>query len=612
MINRVEMTNWRAYKRKVIDFQPGVTFIMGPNGKGKTSLLEAVAYALTGQPATVKDRGKLLRDPQKPAVVRLTFTVDKQQYIVERTQLISRAAGASLIEARSGKKLAGTHRAVTERIEKIMGVSSDFLQRIVYMSEGNVFRFLRDNSGKALSEQVRRVLGLTQMDELLIALKKAQKQIKEQISTIRSIQQELETLHVTRAADLEYQFSQIEQARDDLQVQLRKLDIERTEYLREQNDMARLKRWLDNAVSALRDASANWADIERIPVLTLYEQLVARTEATRETVTRIKQHQARLEGEAQAYQRILDILLPYAGKKSTLPCPVCRKPMTETERTQIIRDIQKDIDKIDREFTRKLQELNQAEAEYRHLAQQSAALQELRNNLAHVTFSSISSHASLAELLRITQQPLSTPVTKSEGQKQIQEQIQQLNKTYARYLTLQNRLEQEGYKTPEELRQALLNLEIRSLSLRAAEQAVHKTLSIQRNVDMNQIYKQIALVWSAFHGKQHWQMELDGKGMPTFKNEAGQQFDLSQFSGGEKTAILVILHTIIANYFSQSDFLLIDEPLEHLDPVNRRSLIRFLVGAYRKNRFQQAIIATFEESLIRKYMSDEGVNIIHI
>ncbi|MFH1636018.1 MAG: hypothetical protein ABIG63_18655 [Chloroflexota bacterium] len=55
-----------------------------------------------------------------------------------------------------------------------------------------------------------------------------------------------------------------------------------------------------------------------------------------------------------------------------------------------------------------------------------------------------------------------------------------------------------------------------------------------------------------------------------------------------------------------------DEPLEHLDSINRRSLFRFLVDAYRHQVFGQAVIATFEEALIRKYQSMEGVNVIAV
>ncbi len=168
-----------------------------------------------------------------------------------------------------------------------------------------------------------------------------------------------------------------------------------------------------------------------------------------------------------------------------------------------------------------------------------------------------------------------------------------------------------GYATPEEASEALVELEVRSLSIRAASEAAQQTLTAQRNTDMESIYAQVARVWSVFRGKEDaWRVQLDDEGTPTLEDSSGRQFDLSQFSGGEKTALLIMLHTIIGHYFSKSDFMLIDEPLEHLDPVNRRSLIRFLVTAYRRGVFKQAIIATFEESLIRKYMSEDGVNVI--
>jgi ATPase subunit of ABC transporter with duplicated ATPase domains len=182
----------------------------------------------------------------------------------------------------------------------------------------------------------------------------------------------------------------------------------------------------------------------------------------------------------------------------------------------------------------------------------------------------------------------------------------------ADYLVLDNRLNNLGYTSPEEARERLVGLEVRALSLRAASQAAEETLTTQRNLDMDEMYAQLARVWGVFSDNDSWRIELDQEGIPTLRDSEGRQFDLSQFSGGEKTALLVMLHTIIGHHFAKSDFLLIDEPLEHLDAVNRRSLIRFLIGAYKRDRFKQAIVATFEESLIRKYMSDEGVNIIHL
>jgi DNA repair exonuclease SbcCD ATPase subunit len=194
----------------------------------------------------------------------------------------------------------------------------------------------------------------------------------------------------------------------------------------------------------------------------------------------------------------------------------------------------------------------------------------------------------------------------------LERQMETLEKDRASHLAMKKQLENLGYSSPEEASEALVGLEIRALSIRASAKAASETLTAQQTTDLQGIYGQIAQVWSAFLGEDNWHLQLNLDGMPILKNKEGREFDLSQFSGGEKTALLVILHTIIAHHFSKSDFLLIDEPLEHLDSINRRSLINFLVSTYRRGGFDQAIIATFEESLIRKYMSQDGISVIHL
>ena len=48
MIRRLTLQNWRAYESAAIGFELGTTFVVAPNGIGKTSLLEAAQFALTG------------------------------------------------------------------------------------------------------------------------------------------------------------------------------------------------------------------------------------------------------------------------------------------------------------------------------------------------------------------------------------------------------------------------------------------------------------------------------------------------------------------------------------------------------------------------------------
>ncbi|MDX1418080.1 MAG: hypothetical protein R3293_28015, partial [Candidatus Promineifilaceae bacterium] len=244
------------------------------------------------------------------------------------------------------------------------------------------------------------------------------------------------------------------------------------------------------------------------------------------------------------------------------------------------------------------------------------SLDALHSTLAHVQIQGVSEQETLIEMDRNVREQRalfdSRSATLREEMAVVEQEIERLNEENDLYISIQSRLHAQGYDTPVLARQGLVDLETRFLSLRAAEAAANSVLTTRRNVDMGSIYEQIAGVWGAFTGREGWQVHIDAGGIPIFNDVENHQFDLSQFSGGEKTALLVILHTIIAQHFSETDFMLIDEPLEHLDAVNRRSLIRFLIQAYRSGRFRQAIVATFEESLIRKYMSDDDVNVIHL
>jgi len=351
-------------------------------------------------------------------------------------------------------------------------------------------------------------------------------------------------------------------------------------------------------------------------VLELFSKLEQQAKEAQSSVQEYQVALARLEGEQQADRRILDILLPYVERTDTLPCPVCGKPMTVDERESAIQHVKANLDRIieGRERLTLLQD--EARRVLVGLEEQIRSLRELRNFLAHVSFQSVDHSANVADLQDTVKLQLGEFQDHLEDLRRqaraIEEDVAGLESERAEYMTSQSRIQNLGYISLAEAREALVGLEIRSLTLRAARRAAQDTLAVQRNVDMEAIYAQIAQVWEAFLGRKGWRFQLDSKGMPLLEDDRGRQFDLSQFSGGEKTTLMVILHTIIARHFSRSDFLLIDEPLEHLDTVNRRSLIRFLVSAYHRNAFNQMIITTFEESLIRKHTGEEWVSVIHL
>ena len=616
MIRSVEMINWRAYDHKIVDFDTGITFLMGANGIGKTSILEAIAYGLTGEPSTVSHRGKLLRDPESPATVRLMFEVDDESYLVERSQSSARAENASLTQLGVRKPLATSHKKVTEHIEYLMGVSADFLQRIVYMSEGDVFRFLDQPPGKALDMQIRQVLGLTQLDQFAQAVKSAEKEIKEKLKTAQLFMGRLDALEVRTDEDLEHRLSDTGGSRESLLADLRASQDKIARYRADHEGLNHLAPLVRQALPILRQDPDTWSLAQQEPVNSLHTTLEERLGQTVSRIGDLQVTLARSEGEQATQQRALDILLPYADSDETLPCPVCRKPMTRQERESVIQDMRNDMHRLDETRENTQQQLKGVRREADRLRKEFGAISELRNALAHGRLQSVDPQATITNLntlIEDQQTAFQEQMTGLETQaKELEREVAQLEMRRSGFLALRREMESLGYDSIAKARQALVGLETRSLSLRAVNNAAQETLTEQRNTSIVAIYEQIAQIWQVFMGRGNWRIQLDAAGMPIIENDQGRQLDLRQFSGGEKTALLVMLHTIIARHFASSDFILIDEPLEHLDAINRRSLVRFLIGAYRKDCFKQAIIATFEESLIRKYMSDEGVHVLHL
>ncbi|HEX8183973.1 MAG TPA: SMC family ATPase, partial [Blastocatellia bacterium] len=84
LITRVELENIKNYEEGSYEFEPGVTAISGPNGSGKTTIIEAIAWALFDQLPYKKE--DFLRRGEKKGAVRVTFVsaIDGREYTVYR------------------------------------------------------------------------------------------------------------------------------------------------------------------------------------------------------------------------------------------------------------------------------------------------------------------------------------------------------------------------------------------------------------------------------------------------------------------------------------------------------------------------------------------------
>src|SRR3954452_5129125 len=61
-VERLRATAFRCYERLACELAPGVTAVVGPNGSGKTSLIEAVHFGCLGWSPRTADEARVVRD----------------------------------------------------------------------------------------------------------------------------------------------------------------------------------------------------------------------------------------------------------------------------------------------------------------------------------------------------------------------------------------------------------------------------------------------------------------------------------------------------------------------------------------------------------------------
>ena len=85
IIENLEMKNFKSHRDTKIDFDTGITIIMGGNGAGKSSILEAVSFALFKQHSSKKIEQLItLGDVKNKLYIKLDFTSNGRTYRVTR------------------------------------------------------------------------------------------------------------------------------------------------------------------------------------------------------------------------------------------------------------------------------------------------------------------------------------------------------------------------------------------------------------------------------------------------------------------------------------------------------------------------------------------------
>lgn len=153
---------------EIIDFEQadqGVFLITGDTGAGKTTIFDAITYALYDQSSGGKRDGAMMRSQyagaQTPTFVELVFSYQGERYKVRRNPAYSRTskrknkngelaltteAAAVSLTMPDGQEYPGRMKEINEKLVEILGVGKEQFTQIAMIAQGEFIRLLHASS----------------------------------------------------------------------------------------------------------------------------------------------------------------------------------------------------------------------------------------------------------------------------------------------------------------------------------------------------------------------------------------------------------------------------------------------------------------------------------
>ncbi len=162
--NRLTMKAFGSYAEKtVVDFDSfsgSLYLIVGGTGAGKTTIFDAISFALFGRPSGSERTADMMHSDFVPlsedTVVTLDFVHLGKAYHVERSLHFSKKRGSdeynpakvNAVMTGDGQTPIENASQVTARCEELLGLNAEQFRRIVMLAQGEFREFLRAGSDK--------------------------------------------------------------------------------------------------------------------------------------------------------------------------------------------------------------------------------------------------------------------------------------------------------------------------------------------------------------------------------------------------------------------------------------------------------------------------------
>ncbi|MDH5569965.1 MAG: SMC family ATPase, partial [Nitrosopumilus sp.] len=175
-----------AHSNTKIDFENGVTVFVGDNGAGKSSIIDAITFALFGQHTRKSNKG-LIKRGSNQGFAKVNFSVNGKNYEAVRkidNKGTLSAKFSEIIEDERIEIAAGERKqfgeSMTQEVEKAIGLDFEKLKIASIVQQGELNSIINAKP-KEFKELLNAIIGIDKLDVASESMKTVNKEFRQNI-----------------------------------------------------------------------------------------------------------------------------------------------------------------------------------------------------------------------------------------------------------------------------------------------------------------------------------------------------------------------------------------------------------------------------------------------
>ena len=332
LLKRLKLKNFISYKELDLEFPQGSIVFIGENGAGKSSILDAILFALYKENSRGRGLQDLVKRGERYSRVELVFNVDNKEYKVVREILIEGKrvqSNARLYEICEKGEVALATRSsdVDFLIPRKTGIDKNIFMTSIYVRQGEIAKLIELRPAER-KQIISKLLGIDDLERAYVNM-------REVLAHYEKILRKIEgSLGIKPTIEKEYQnvCREIEKIKKDIISTERDLILKKEDFKRLEAEKKILeeKRSRYQNLILRREILQREINNLRVTLGEIKKNLRQAKEASRQ-VEKLRSHIIRLERIEKAYElykniellrsekrRILDKLTEYSEYKNKL------------------------------------------------------------------------------------------------------------------------------------------------------------------------------------------------------------------------------------------------------------------------------------------------------